>query len=74
MTEWEKLHDAAYGLHLPIFPAFYDPPSEERLERVIERLTDFADRALMEGRASQVHYDRWIKRLDEWAKSVPIAA
>ena len=28
---------------LPMFPAFHDKPSEERIERAVERLTDVAD-------------------------------
>ena len=39
--------ESPYGLHLPIFPCFYDRPSEDRLEGVVSRLMDRADSALL---------------------------
>jgi hypothetical protein len=57
-----------YGHHLPIFPTFDAKPSEERLERVAERLMDGADKALMGGKATQAEYDRWTRALDAWAQ------
>jgi hypothetical protein len=54
---------------LPTFPTFIEKPSEERLEREVERLMDRADAALMDGRATQPEYDSWTKALDRWADS-----
>jgi hypothetical protein len=62
--------ESPYGLHLPIFPCFYDKPSEDRLEAVVSRLMDRADSALLSGKATQVQYDAWIKALDRWTSSV----
>jgi hypothetical protein len=49
--------ESPYSLHLPIFPCFYDKPSEDRLEAVVSRLMDRADSALLSGKATQVQYD-----------------
>lgn len=65
--------ESPYGLHLPIFPCFYDKPSENRLEAVVSRLMDRADSALLSGNATQAQYDAWIKALDRWTNSVEIA-
>ena len=66
--------DSPYGMHLPIFPACdIDKPTEDRLERIIERLMDRTDKALLSGKATQVQYDAWIKALNNWAKSVKLA-
>ena len=61
------MFDKPYGEHLPIFPMFHSAPSEDRLERVIERLVDRADWAWLAGKATDAQYDAWHKRLDEWA-------
>jgi hypothetical protein len=61
-----------YGDHLPMFPTFYDRPSEDKLERTIERLTDRADAAFMAGKATQAQYDAWTRALSNWADSVKI--
>ena len=58
-----------YG-DLPLFPSFTQTPSEERLEREVERLMDRADMRFLAGKATQTQYDRWIKALDKWAKEV----
>ncbi|MCP3472340.1 hypothetical protein NLM33_18660 [Bradyrhizobium sp. CCGUVB1N3] len=51
-----RMLDSPYGMHLPIFPACdIDKPTEDRLERIIERLMDRADKALLSGKATQVH-------------------
>ena len=65
--------ESPYGLHLPIFPCFYDRPSEDRLEGVVSRLMDRADSALLLGKATQVQYDAWIKALNLWSNSIQIA-
>jgi hypothetical protein len=62
--------ESPYGLHLPIFPCFYDKPSEDRLETVVSRLMDRADSALLSGKATQAQYDAWTRALDRWADSV----
>ncbi len=62
-----------YGNHLPIFPTFYSAPTEERLEFVIERLMDNADRAFLAGKATRAEYDAWAKALDAWASKVETA-
>jgi len=57
-----------YGYFLPIFPSLdYAAIDADRVERTAERLMDRADKALMEGRASQVQYDKWVRALNEWA-------
>jgi hypothetical protein len=65
--------ESPYGLHLPIFPCFYDQPSEDRLETTVSRLMDRADSALLSGKATQAQYDAWIKALDRWSSSVKTA-
>lgn len=52
--------------HLPIFPTFYDMPTEDKLERTIERLFNRADNVLTEGQCTQAEYDLWTNRLKEW--------
>lgn len=60
--------ESPYGLHLPIFPCLdYRPITEDRIERVVERLVDRADAALLDGRATQRQYDAWQKALRDWA-------
>lgn len=55
-----------YGDHLPIFPTLYGKLSEDRLERIVERLVDRADHHFLAGRATQAQYDAWMKALDRW--------
>lgn len=55
-----------YGQHMPIFPIFYDKPSDAALEGAAERLMDRADKAFMAGKATQAEYDRWTRALDAW--------
>lgn len=61
-----------YGDYLPIFPTIYASPSnpvtEDRIERTVERLTDYADKAFLSGKATQEEYERWIVALDDWAR------
>lgn len=61
-----------FGDYLPIFPTIYASPSnpvtEDRIERTVERLTDCADRALMDGKATQEQYDRWNVALNNWTR------
>lgn len=59
--------ESPYGNHLPIFPMFRDTPTEDQIERAVERLVNRADTAFMAGKATQAQYDAWHKRLDEWA-------
>lgn len=63
-----------YGKNLPMFPTFYNAPTEERLEFVIERLMDTADRAFLAGKATRAEYDAWVKALDAWASKIKVAA
>ena len=62
-----------YGNHLPIFPTFYTKPDESRLEFVVERLMDNADRAFLNGKATRSEYEAWVKALDLWASKVETA-
>ncbi len=71
-TEYLML-ESPYGLPLPIFPCFYDKPSEDRLERVVSRLMNRADSALLSGKATQLQYDAWIKALNHWSSGVAIS-
>ena len=63
-----------YGRHLPIFPHIYNAVTEDQLERLIERLMDRADAALLSNDATQDQYDLWVKALNAWANRAPIAA
>jgi hypothetical protein len=67
---WTMRPESPYGSSLPVFPCFYDKPSEDRLERCIERLTDRADASLLAGKSTQAQYDAWVKALDNWSRSV----
>ena len=71
MTLMDEIIEANYGRHLPIFPTFdFDAPTpitEDGIERTVERLVDRADKAFMAGKTTQAQYDRWSKRLNEWA-------
>lgn len=62
-----------YGESLPIFPCFYHAPTEDRLECIIERLTDRADNAFLQGKATQAQYDAWTKALSIWSDSITLA-
>jgi hypothetical protein len=60
-----------YSAHLPIFCTFDDGiPSEDRLERVIERYMDRADIVYANGKCSLLQYERWIIALNFWAEDV----
>ena len=63
-----------YGKHLPIFPTFHDTPTEDQIERTVERLFDRADAALMSNRATQSQYDAWGAALNGWAEDQYCAA
>jgi len=67
---WTMRPESPYGNNLPVFPCFYDHPTEDRLERVIERLMNRADASLMSGKSTQAQYDAWVKALDAFATSV----
>ena len=71
-TQWEA--SQPYGMHLPIFCTFYDAPTEDRLERVIERYVDRADSAFIAGLATEVQYTAWYVALDAWSKRVRLSA
>jgi hypothetical protein len=62
--------DTPYGKNLPIFPTFYNRPTEDHLERVIERLIDRADKAFLQGLATQAQYDGWYTAMSHWARRV----
>lgn len=66
--------NSPYGQHLPIFPCLdYErlhgerTISADRIERACERLMDRADAVFMRGDATQEQYDKWVRRLNEWA-------
>ena len=68
MTLMDEIIEANYGRHLPIFPCLeHGPISEERLELTVSLLVDRADKAFTAGKATQAQYDRWSRRLNEWA-------
>lgn len=59
-----------YG-NLPLFPTLYNYPNpitEERIEGMVERLTNAADRQFMKGGTTQDQYDRWTTALNKWAE------
>lgn len=62
------LYSGLYG-KLPIFPIIYDP-TEERIERLVERLFDVGDKILMNGDATQEQYDAWSIQLDRYAQEM----
>jgi len=63
------IYGDTYG-KLPIFPAIYGPVTEERIERLAERLMDVGDAVLMRGEATQAQYDAWVKQLDAYTKTL----
>jgi hypothetical protein len=63
-------HEAPYGRHLPLFPWFKQAPTEETLEREVERLVNVADAHFMAGRATQEQYDGWVRALDTWSAGI----
>jgi hypothetical protein len=69
---WTMRPESPYGSNLPVFPCFYDRPTEDRLERVVERLMDRADNSLMTGKATQSQYDAWVAALSRWSDSVKL--
>ena len=68
MKSLHEIIEENYGYHLPIFPCFYGLCNEDRIERTIERLIDFADASLLSGKSTQDQYDRWMKALDLWSQ------
>ena len=60
------VHGDVYG-KLPLFPALYGPLSEERIERMVERLTDIGDAIFMRGDATCEQYAAWVKQLNRYA-------
>lgn len=51
----------------PMFPTFYSHPSEDRIERTVERLVDRADAQFLAGKMTQAQYDSWHRQLQIWA-------
>ena len=69
MTRTTELTDALalYG-NLPVFPYLgYAPITVERIERVIENLSDRADAKFLNSDITQEQYDAWNKALNRWA-------
>ena len=54
---------------LPIFPIIYTP-TEDRIERLVERLYDVGDKILMQGDATQEQYDAWSAQLARYANEM----
>jgi hypothetical protein len=71
VKSWEAF-EPPYGEHLPLFPTFYSWPSnpltEDRIERTVERLCDFADKVFLDGRANSEQYERWQIALNAWVR------
>ncbi len=51
---------------LPMFPTLYSP-SEDRIERAVERLTDVADKLFLNAKVTQAQYDAWMSALNRWS-------
>lgn len=68
---WEAF-EPPYGEHMPLFPTLYSWPSnpltEGRIESVVERLADFADKVFLDGRATSEQYERWQIALNSWVR------
>jgi hypothetical protein len=47
--------------------------TERQLERLIERLMDRADVALLSNAATQAQYNLWVEALNAWANRAPLA-
>lgn len=62
------LYSGQYG-KLPIFPILYSP-TEERIERLVEKLFDLGDAILINGDATQEQYDAWAAQLDRYAQEM----
>ena len=58
------LYSGLYG-KLPIFPILYNP-TEDRIERMAERMFDLGDAILMRGDATQEQYDAWASQLSRY--------
>jgi hypothetical protein len=58
-----------YG-KLPLFPSVYAPVTEERVERMVERMMDIGDAIFMRGDATQAQYDAWVVQLDRYAREL----
>jgi hypothetical protein len=57
---------------LPKFPDYSTPVTEDRLERSVQHLTNWADKLLMNNKVSQEEYDNWYKAMRAWADNVRI--
>jgi len=58
--------------NLPIFHCYYAPPTEDQLERVIERMMDAADKAFMLGKCTSDQYEAWCAALDMWSTNMVV--
>jgi hypothetical protein len=62
------LYSGHYG-KLPIFPIIYTP-TEDKIERLVERLYDVGDKILMQGDATQEQYDAWSVQLNRFSEEM----
>lgn len=65
MTEYPH-----FGPHMPCFLAFDGSVTEDRFERVVEKLCDAADAVYMAGKATTEQYVSWHEALVEWCATV----
>jgi hypothetical protein len=59
-------YSGRYG-KLPIFPALFGEVTEERIERMVERMFNVGDEILLSNGATQEQYDEWVDQLGNYA-------
>jgi hypothetical protein len=59
-------YSGRYG-KLPLFPALYGEITEERIERMVERMFNVGDAIFTNGDATQEQYDAWSDMLGNYA-------
>ena len=68
MTQKELISALELYGNLPVFPCLdYAPITVDRIERVIENLSDRADAKFLNSDITQEQYDAWNKALNLWA-------
>lgn len=59
------VYSGLYG-KLPLFPPVYAPITEDRVERMAERMMDIGDAIFLRGDATQEQYDAWVAKLNKY--------